>query len=346
MRLFSPAFFVLPFTIECAVSSRLSPILDVTLSRMGNTRIKAVVKNTGRQDISFVHLNFFGNSAPVKKVSIFRENEEIEFEGVIVRFRTDGLTNESVTSLPAGGTLEDEFDLASTSDLTAGGPILIHSEGTVPVVTNGNVTGYVAYQSNTLQLEVNGLEAERVSRTLPSNHQRRDFRCSSQTKDILARAISTASRLANKAAETIESGDDLRFKEFFKATDRQQRMIVSDRFRAVAKEASGGGLVTYHCSDPYGICGPDSVAYARGYLNEIITCDRFYSQYPLLTRECDSVDQATTVLHELTHVPAVYNPATRDLAYGYDAATQLSAREARDNADNYAFYSLVVELQC
>ncbi|KAF5856130.1 hypothetical protein ETB97_007850 [Aspergillus alliaceus] len=290
MRFFSffPALFVLPF--KCAISSQLSPVLEVTLSRVGNTRIKGVVKNAGREDISFVHLNFFGDSAPVKKVSIFRENEEVDFEGVIIRFRAEGLTNESVTSLAAGGTLEDEFDLASTSDLTAGGPILVHSEGSVPVVTNGSVTGYVAYQSNTLQFEVDAVEAARVSRALPSNSQRRDFRCNSQTKDILTRAISTASRLASKAVESAESSDDIRFKQFFHATDRQQRTIVSNQFRAVAKEASSGGLVTYHCSDPYGICGPDWVAYTRGYLTEIVTCDRFYSQYPLLTQECDSVD--------------------------------------------------------
>lgn len=46
------------------------PTLDVTLSQLSNTRIKAVVKNIGHDEVTFVHLDFFGDSAPVKKVSI------------------------------------------------------------------------------------------------------------------------------------------------------------------------------------------------------------------------------------------------------------------------------------
>jgi deuterolysin len=37
-----------------------------------NTRIKAVVTNTGHDDVTFVHLNFFRDSAPVKKVTIYQ----------------------------------------------------------------------------------------------------------------------------------------------------------------------------------------------------------------------------------------------------------------------------------
>lgn len=46
--------------------------LDITLSRVSDTRIKAVVKNTGKEDVTFVHLNFFRDSAPVKKVNVFK----------------------------------------------------------------------------------------------------------------------------------------------------------------------------------------------------------------------------------------------------------------------------------
>ena len=49
-----------------------APGLDVTLSQVGNTRIKAVVKNTGSEEVTFVHLNFFKDAAPVQKVSLFR----------------------------------------------------------------------------------------------------------------------------------------------------------------------------------------------------------------------------------------------------------------------------------
>jgi deuterolysin len=46
--------------------------LDITLSHVSDTRIKAVVKNSGSEDVTFVHLNFFRDSAPVKKVDVFK----------------------------------------------------------------------------------------------------------------------------------------------------------------------------------------------------------------------------------------------------------------------------------
>lgn len=50
--------------------------LDITLSRVSDTRIKAVVKNTGSEDVTFVHLNFFRDSAPVKKVDVLKDGTQ------------------------------------------------------------------------------------------------------------------------------------------------------------------------------------------------------------------------------------------------------------------------------
>lgn len=49
-----------------------TPALDIILSRITDTRIKAVVKNSGSEDVTFVHLNFFRDTAPVKKVNVFK----------------------------------------------------------------------------------------------------------------------------------------------------------------------------------------------------------------------------------------------------------------------------------
>lgn len=46
--------------------------LDVTLSSVRDTRIKAVVRNVGQEEVTFVHLNFFGDKAPVKKVTVYQ----------------------------------------------------------------------------------------------------------------------------------------------------------------------------------------------------------------------------------------------------------------------------------
>lgn len=49
-------------------------VLDVTLSQVGNTQIKAVVKNIGQKEVTYVHLNFFRDSAPVKKVVVYQNS--------------------------------------------------------------------------------------------------------------------------------------------------------------------------------------------------------------------------------------------------------------------------------
>ena len=48
--------------------------LDVTLSQIEDTRIKAVVKNVGIEDVTFVHINFFKDTAPVKKVALYQDD--------------------------------------------------------------------------------------------------------------------------------------------------------------------------------------------------------------------------------------------------------------------------------
>lgn len=48
------------------------PSLDVTLSQASNTLIKAKITNNGKEDVTFVHLNFFRDTAPVKKVDIYQ----------------------------------------------------------------------------------------------------------------------------------------------------------------------------------------------------------------------------------------------------------------------------------
>lgn len=53
------------------------PLLNVTLSQMDNTQIKAAVKNIGQEELTFVHLNFFRDSAPVKKVAVYQNSMDL-----------------------------------------------------------------------------------------------------------------------------------------------------------------------------------------------------------------------------------------------------------------------------
>jgi deuterolysin len=70
-------FTVLASAILALVNGALAlpasaPSLEVTLTQVDNTLIKAIVKNTGSEEVTFSHYNFFKDPAPVKKVDIFR----------------------------------------------------------------------------------------------------------------------------------------------------------------------------------------------------------------------------------------------------------------------------------
>lgn len=60
---------VLPF----AKRADKTPELEVTLSQVKDTQVKAVVKNVGEEEVSLLNFNFFKNKAPVKKAGLFRE---------------------------------------------------------------------------------------------------------------------------------------------------------------------------------------------------------------------------------------------------------------------------------
>lgn len=70
--------FVPVLTGALALAHTALASLNVTLSQTGNTLVKAIIKNDGLDDINFVHYNFFGDSAPVKKVSIHHNGKHIQ----------------------------------------------------------------------------------------------------------------------------------------------------------------------------------------------------------------------------------------------------------------------------
>ncbi|KAJ6104761.1 hypothetical protein N7523_011081 [Penicillium sp. IBT 18751x] len=335
----------------CAVpvESNQASGLDVTLSQVDHTRIKAVVKNAGNEDVTFVHLNFFRDSAPVKKVAVYKDNAEVAFEGIKRRIKLEGLTPEALTTLAAGETVEDEFDVAATSDLSHGGPMLVRSNGLVPLVNNGSVSGYLPYHSNELKIEVDAIKASRVTKAINPLARRTKESCSnSSRKTALERALKNTVSLANAAAQAALSGSASKFQEYFKTTSSSTRQVVAARLKAVAKEAqaTSSGSTTYYCTDVYGYCETNVLAYTLPSLNAIANCDIYYSYLPSLASTCHEQDQATTTLHEFTHAPGVYSPGTEDLGYGYSAASSLSSSQAVLNADSYALYANAINLGC
>ena len=132
-----------------------------------------------------------------------------------------------------------------------------------------------------------------------------------------------------------------RFSEYYKTTASSTRTTVANRLTAVANEcgSSTSGATTYYCTDVYGDCSSNVLAYTIPSQNLVVSCPIYFSALPGLTRSCHAQDQTTTTLHEFTHAPGVYSPGTQDYAYGYSASTALSSARAVLNADTYALYA-------
>lgn len=264
------------------------------------------------------------------------------FQGIKRRFRLQGLTAEALTTLAAGETFEDEFDIAATNDLSHGGLVTLRSGNFVPLVKNGSVSGYLPCRSNTLQIGVDRIKALQVPKAIKPLSRRTNESCNDSTKKTaLDLALTNTVSLATAAAQAALSGSADKFNEYFKTTNESTRQVVAARLQAVAKEAGSttSGNTEYYCTDAFGYCETNVLAYTVPSLNVIANCEIYYTYLPALATACHAQDQATTSLHEFTHAPGVYSPGTEDLGYGYAAATALNSQQAVMNADTYALYA-------
>lgn len=267
----------------------------------------------------------------------------MEFEGVRSIYQQEDLEAESLTTLAAGASIEDEFDIASVYDMTPGGTYSVRSEGLVHTVTGNKVTGFNGFASNELSIDVDGANvASTVSKDFNPLERRANIaRCYGSRGSALKQALENSAVISRQAAQAALTGSAQRFQEYFATTDPSVRQVVSARFQAIAQESSSftSGATTYYCSDPLGYCRGNVLAYTLPSRNLIANCNIYYSYLPAVAYQCHAQDQATTTLHEFCHAPGVYSPATRDVAYGYQAATSLSTRQALNNADSFALYA-------
>jgi deuterolysin len=208
----------------------------------------------------------------------------------------------------------------------------------------------IAFASNTLTMDIDGDMAREVPYAINRVERKRTqlstAGCDSSRQTAIQTALDNCAKLASAAATAASAGEKVQ--EYFKSTSSSVRNVVSLRFQAVADECSStnsGGTQT-SCADEYGYCQPGVLGYTLPSLNYISYCDIFYEQLEPLTDLCHEQDQATTVLHEKTHAPAVYRPGTDDYAYGYAASQDLSSRQSVNNADSYALYANALSVGC
>jgi deuterolysin len=250
-------------------------------------------------------------------------------------------------SLAAGASLTTTINTAAVHDLTTG-TYTVMTEGAIPYAVGESTElsgSAVAFKSNSLPILVDGAAAAIVAKAIPemtiAERTVLQSGCSSSQRTATTNALSRCVTLARASASAATSGSSSKFSEYFKTTSSSTRSTVAARLNAVASEcgSTSSGRTKYYCTDVYGYCESNVLAYTIPSTNEIVNCPLYYSALPSLTGTCHAQDQTTTTLHEMTHAPGVYSPGTQDNGYGYAAATALSSSRAVLNADSYALYA-------
>ncbi|KAF2719004.1 neutral protease 2-like protein [Polychaeton citri CBS 116435] len=329
--------------------------LEVKLAKTGNSKVKATVTNTGSISYKLLYKGTLLDNAPVDKLYVSSKQSKTPLDGgVKLRLATANLSEDAFLPIAAGQTMEFDIDLAELYDVSQTGTYNVLASGAIPFAktSSTDLSGKLSYSSNVLSIDVDGVEASKVSKLVTSKSvsKRSKYQgdCSSDRQSAIFTALDNCASLANSASSAALSGDASRFETFFKDTSSSVRNTVSARLSAVAGDCSSnsGGATSTYCTDIYSNCGGNVLAYTYPPTNEIVYCDIFFDDLPGLTNQCYAQDQATTVLHEETHAPAVYSPGTEDNGYGYDAATSLSSSQAVGNADSYALFANSVYNNC
>lgn len=259
---------------------------------------------------------------------------------------TNALTEESFKSIDAGETIEVEIEIAELYDLSKSGKYDVFTQGFIEYAKENStdLSGSVLqYSSNHLSIDIDSAKTATIEKAVHSIAKRTTIQsdCSSTRLTAIRTALSNCNKLATAAATAATSGSASKFQEYFKTTSSSTRSTVAARLKAVASDcaSTSSGKTRTYCSDVYDGCESGVLAYTLPAYNYIAYCPLFFNQLPALSGQCHAQDQATTVLHEETHAPAVYSPGTEDNGYGYSAATALTSARAVANADSYALYA-------
>ncbi|KAI5464868.1 Deuterolysin metalloprotease family-domain-containing protein [Mariannaea sp. PMI_226] len=322
--------------------------LGVSLQMDGNSKVKAIVTNNGKNDLKVLKSGTFLDSSAVEKTQIFSGNNTVPFDGVRVSIHTGYLTDNCFQQIPAGKSIEFDFDVAETHDLSAGGQYSVQASGVLSFAEENSTTliGSIPFKSNLLEADIDGAQAYKV-RKASQKRSAVQGDCTGDRLVAVVNALSRSTSLATAAQQAAQSGPDSKMIEYFKSADSGTRDTVAAVYGRVAAETGSttSGVANLYCSDPYGACSDGVLAYTVPGLNYMAYCDLFFNALPATTSMCHAQEQGTTVLHEVTHLSQI--KGTSDYGgYGYDFVRSLSAEQNINHADTYALFANAINLGC
>ncbi|KAG6008156.1 hypothetical protein E4U21_004913 [Claviceps maximensis] len=322
--------------------------LDVKLEMAGNSAVRAVITNNGKTNLKIFKTGTLLDTAAIQKAQITREDgKKVDFHGVRQRITTQNLDEAAFEHIPAGKSVDVVFNVGQVHDLSPGGNINIQSSGVMHFANqdNNQLAGSVPYTSNTIHTEIDGPKAASVLESFRVNNMKRatvDSDCSGSRASAASAALDNCFKIAGLAQSAAQSNDD-KVMEYFKDTSAGTKSIIASVFEKVANECGTAGSSTYYCSDLNNSCSEGVVAYTMPFAGREVYCD-YYFGLPAVTSKCHGQDQATTTLHEMTHLNSV--ALTSDNAYGYDNIMNLDTASALDNAESFSLFANAIVVGC
>ncbi|KAH8707116.1 Deuterolysin metalloprotease family-domain-containing protein [Phaeosphaeriaceae sp. PMI808] len=328
--------------VSTALNKRDSP-LDVSLSITGNTAVKATIKNTGSEDLKLFKTGTFFDDSHVEKVEVFKAGDKVTFDGIRLRVSTTNLEESAFQILKVGETIEADFDIAIAHDLSAGGEFDILTEGAFSYaeLESTSIAGAVPFTSNKVSTVIDGAKAGKIRRDYIDLAKRTTVQsdCSGSRLSATRTALSNCASLARTAASAAVN-NAAKLNEYFKSTSSSTASTVQSVFNRVATQCGSttSGNSRYYCADILGACSNGVLAYTSPSTSQMVNCPLFFSALTPLSRTCHAQDQATTVLHEMTHLTQV--KGTSDYGgYGYNFIRSLSAAQNLNHADTYTLFA-------
>ena len=234
-------------------------------------------------------------------------------------------------------------------DLSTGGNFSILASGALSFAEDNSneLIGSVPYESNTIDTEVDGDKAASVRVAFHEKRTKVQSDCTGTKLSITRTALSNCARLAQKAQTAAASGPAAKMTEYFKSADSNTRNTVAGVFGRVASECSStnSGVSKYYCTDVYNSCQQGVLAYTLPSGSFMAYCDLYFNQLTALTGQCHAQDQATTNIHEATHLTQI--KGTSDYGgYGYNFVRSLTAAQNLNHADTYALFANAINVGC
>ncbi|KAL2880525.1 hypothetical protein SGCOL_004246 [Colletotrichum sp. CLE4] len=334
--------------VNVDMAKRNTSPLDVKLEAIGNSGVKAALTNTGDSAIKLFKTGTFLEKAPVEKVEVFAAGNKIDFDGIRLQIATSGLTEEAFQIVASGETIKVEFDAAELHDLSTGGAVEIVTQGSFLYADadSTDIAGAVPFSSNSIKTEVNGEEAASVRTAFIEKRTAVQADCTGTRRTATVNAITRCRSLAVAASSAAASGPAARMTEYFKSSTTATRNTVAAVFGRIVSECGSttSGVSRQYCSDVYGACSSNVIAYTLPSQSYMVNCPTFFTM-SAASSTCHAQDQQTTIVHEMTHLTQIKGTSDYN-GYGYNFVRSLTAAQNLNHADTYTLFAQSIYAGC